>query len=282
MIDLEMRLLSARELAGAAGMLDPETLAEILDGADYAPGCFALGLLENTSLKAVLAGRGDASGCFELLQTAYNRALRPELGVQLLEGFETWARLEGGGTLLCRYSAPDGALPELERPFLEAGWEKPVRRTTLLLIETPTRDLHLRAKTFAAPGEVLPLGEVPLDARLRYLARSGAQDDFTTLGPLLDALTLAYVENGELLGYIAFAQGRTLIEALRFRLPEDRAAAGVLLSRAAAAYDALGAPELIVRADRDYGERVARGLFGDQIRTVERLMETKKEFGRCA
>lgn len=172
---------------------------------------------------------------------------------------------------------PCRELVAFAQPFAALHWEVPERISTLLYVETPTKDLHRRTRTHETAGEVLPLCSLPPEMCLRYLGSHDESCDYTLLGELVPELSLGYVEGGELLGYIAFAPGADTVEAVRTELPEDRAAAGLLIQRVAEAYSTLGLDAMLLRADREYGEKVSRGLFGDQIRATELLLRTEKK-----
>lgn len=282
MVDLKVSPIPAETIFCAAGLLSPETLGEICDGMRLTPGCFALGAWENSSLKGVLAGRGESGGDFELLEIEYKRALRPETGLLLLRAFERLANAEDAVRLSCRFSVPAEELVAFAQPFAVLDWERPTQLATLFYVETPTKDLHRRTKTHEAAGEVLPLCALPPELCLRYLESHDDSCDFTRLGALVPELSLGYVEGGELLGYIAFVPGPVAVEAVRVRLPEDRAAGGVLISRAAEVYSTLGYDAMILRVEAEYGEKVSRQLFGDQILSTQLLMQTEKTLRRDA
>lgn len=275
MFNLRVQTLEADTLL--AGGLRTTLREELCGGGGaFLPGCFALGVYENSSLLGFAAGRMLTDGACELVELDYRRALRPDEGEALLEFFEQRALLFGAERLFYTYSAEKSELADYARPFAACGWSEPVRRALLLNVETPHHDLLRDTKPHPVRGETMPLLELPEQLGVDYLRRHSKKSDYTCLGELVPALSLAYVEDGRLLGYSAFVQGSSEVEAVRVRLPRDKAAAGYLITQTAQAFNLYGPERAILRIESAAGEKTAQAIFGDRVSATQYLMYTEK------
>ena len=100
---------------------------------------------------------------------------------------------------------------------------------------------------------------------------------FTCWEALYPDLSLTYVEDGRLLGYVAAVRGRTLPEVAGCWLPEDKEAVAVLLAALLRALEKEEADRFLVRAADRRELQLARALLGDAVTAEQYWMDSEKE-----
>lgn len=168
---------------------------------------------------------------------------------------------------------PD-ALQECTTFLRQAGWSVPAYKILYYVVAKSQNPLYQRGSEQQHNCQILPLSQIPWDIRLSYVSSHGDDLDFSQYPMLEPTMSLALIQNQEILGYCLVQVEGNQLALTKMVWPENKALGALLAAATSHALESLPYPTILVHIHTQMGALVCQKWFGNQILSTHQIMES--------